>query len=148
MSKKDKDNLEYYWIAEFSDGTIIKQFLPDYTEISYGEVLKRYTDIKTFTVTNDKEEYVADIFKKKLKTPYKTYKLKGNKAQLIYKRRNKVRLTVGGDDLTILPAEVTHIVGIDTDDEDQWVEVDGGQGKRPKKEKHDKKEKHKKKEKK
>jgi len=51
MSKKDKDNLEYYWIAEFNDGTIIKQFLPDYTEISYGEVLKRiyrYKDLYSY----------------------------------------------------------------------------------------------------
>ena len=127
MTKKDKDNLEYYWIAEFSDGTTLKQFngVND-DEISYGEVIAKMNLLEVFTITNDKEYYIADIKKNKLTTPNKNYKLKGNDAILIYKRRNKVRMTVGGTELTILSPEVTHIIGIDTDDEDQWIEVDGG----------------------
>ena len=141
MSKKDKDNLEYYWIADFTDGTTVKQFKKNYTEVSYKEVMDKMDLLDVFTITNDKEEYIVDISKGKIKTPNKNYNIKGNNYTLIYKRRNKVRLTVGGTDLKILAPEVTHIVGIDTDDEDQWIEVDGGQGQRPKKEKHDKKEK-------
>ena len=140
MTKHDKDRIAYHWIAEFSDGTTIKQFVgKDDTEISYKEVLDKMDLLEVFTITNDKEDYIADLTKNTLKTPQKTYKLKGKNPKLIYKRRNKVQLDMStGSELN---AKVTHIIGIDTDNEDQWIEVCAPQGVRPKSEKHDKKEK-------
>ena len=142
MTKHDKDRIVYYWIAEFSDGTTLRQFVGvDDTEISYAEVMAKMDLLEVFTITNDVEEYSV-TFKKnkvKIKTPQKNYNVKGENAKLIYKRRNKVRIDMSSG--SELGAMVTHIIGIDTDDEEQWIEVCAPQGVRPKSEKHRKKEK-------
>ena len=122
-----KKELSFYWIAEFDDGSIIKQFTEDGEEVLYKEVLDNYNNLAYFSITDDVDTYTVDLVKWKLFTPDKIYKSKGANPKLIYFRRNQVRMNMGPVQ-EILPPRVYHHIGIDTDGEDIEMEVFAGQG--------------------
>jgi len=125
-----KEDLGFYWIAEFKDGSKIEQFTKDGDEILYKEVLDNYKNLVLFSITDGKVVYSVDLVKWKMITPDKTYKSKGDNPKLIYFRRNQIRMSVGITQKLLAP-RVFHHIGIDTDDEDIEMVVFAGQGMRP-----------------
>jgi len=128
-----KEDLGFYWIAEFKNGSKIVQFDKEGNETLFKEVEDNKEDlVKFFIVSHDvKEEYIADLVNKMLIGPNVSYELTGKNPELIYKRRNRVRMEVGSGN--IIDPSVTHILGIKTDTEEKQFEVFAGQGMKPKK---------------
>jgi len=128
MSRKNE--LVFYWKAFFSDSSSIEQFDKKDNEVLFKEVLDKMNLLETFIITDDNEEYVVDLVDKTIETPYKTYTVVGKNPELIYFRRNSVRLEIGTG--KSLPPSVVHHVGIKTDSDEKKVEIFPGQGMKPK----------------
>jgi len=128
-----KELLGFYWIADFDDDSTITQFDKDGNEVMFSEIEDIKSQLVKFSIisADNKELYIADLKELMLIGPNTSYELVGNTPELIYKRRNSVRMEVGSN--TILPPSVVHILGIKTDKEEKQIEVFAGQGMKPKK---------------
>jgi len=128
-----KEILGFYWVAEFDDGAEFAQFDSKGKEVMFSEVEAKIEHLVKFSIVSadDKELYIADLKEMMLIGPSVSYELTGSYPELIYKRRNSVRLTVGSSEG--LPPSVVHIIGIKTDKEEKQLEVFAGQGMKPKK---------------
>ena len=118
-----KEDLGYYWRAEFDDAHTINQFDGE-VENKFQEVLDYSETLEMFSVisvSDPNEEYIVDLVNKTIETPHKNYSVTGSAPELIYKRRNQVRAEVGKG--TILSARVTHILGIKTSTQEQQIEI-------------------------
>ena len=128
-----KQILGFYWIAEFDDKSTITQFDSKDKEIMFSEVEAKKDNLVKFIISSadDKESYTVDLKGKNIISPNVIYTLTGKNPELIYKRRNSVRLSVGSSEG--LAPSVVHILGIKTDKEEKQIEVFAGQGMKPKK---------------
>jgi len=128
---KRKEELAFYWVAEFSDGSKIEQFDKNGKEVLYKEVDDRYDDLVMFSITDGTETYSVDLDKWKLITPNKTYTSKDSNRKLLYFRRNHVRMSLG-EKREILSPRVYHHLGIKSDGKDLKVIVFAGKEQKPK----------------
>ena len=128
-----KEILGFYWIAEFDDGAEFAQFDSKGKEVMFSEVEANKEHLVKFSIASadDKELYIADLKEMMLIGPSVSYELTGSYPELIYKRRNSVRIAVGSSEG--LPPSVVHILGIKTTKEEKQMEVFAGQGMKPKK---------------
>ena len=127
-----KTNLGYYWIAKFDDNSEIEQFDEDDNEILFKEVLDKMDELEVFSITDGNETYEVDLVKQEIKSPKESFKVTGSNPELIYFRRNQVRMEIGAN-RPLLPPRVVHHLGIKTNTQEQKFEVFAGQGVRPKK---------------
>lgn len=129
-----KEILGYYWKAIFSDATELVQFDALDVETPFSEVEVRKAELNEFHVisADDSEIFRADLVNKIIYTPTTNYPITGTNPQLIYKRRNSVRMEIGGKG-KILDASVIHILGIITSTQEKQLEIFAGQGVKPKK---------------
>jgi len=128
-----KEELGYFWVATFNDKNVISQFDGE-DEIPFIVIDGMLDELKEFKITDatETESFVADFVNQKLYSKNTEYVLSGENPQLIYKRRNRVRMEVGGSG-KILDSNVTHIIGMKTTTDEQQFEVFAGQEVRPKK---------------
>jgi len=129
----EQGSLDFSWEARFSDESVIAQFDKDGKEIKYGVVEKKIDDLEEFVIVskNLDEMYIVNLVDKTIVGPDISYTVVGNGAELIYRRRNDVRLELGTGNR--LDPRVRHIIGIKTDKEEKVVEVFYGLGMKPKK---------------
>lgn len=118
-----KEELQYYWVAKFSDNHIIEQFKEDGSENLFKQIEEYKSDLVEFSVvSNDKsEEYKVDLVKQVITGPSISESVSGKDAKLVYFRRNKVRGEVGTG--KILSTKVTHNIGLETSDDKKVIEV-------------------------
>ena len=128
-----KQILGFYWIAEFDDKSTIMQFDSKDNETKFSEVEANKEHLVKFSIASadDKELYIADLKDMMIIGPNTSYELSGALPELIYKRRNSVRIEVGTS--KNLAPSVVHILGIKTDKDEKQLEVCAGQGMKPKK---------------
>jgi len=128
-----KEDLGFGWIADFKDGSSITQFNKNGKETLFKEVEDNMGNLAKFSIisADDKELYFADLINKLLVGPNVSYELTGKSPELIYKRRNRVRLEMGSG--KILVPSIIHILGIKTSTEEKQFEIFAGQGLKPKK---------------
>lgn len=134
VTKKD---MGFYWIAKFSDDSIIAQYDKKGNEVLYREVLDNPLTLKEFKLmsSEEDEEYVVNLDEQKITTPYKNYNITGSNPELIYFRRNDVRMEVGGSG-SIMPPRVVHHLGLKTTTQEQKFEIFKGLGQKPRKVEH------------
>jgi len=127
-----KKQLQYYWKAIFSDGSSLEQFENE-KEVLFKEVEKRMEDLYRFYVISEdeKEVYYVDLKNKKLFSPKKTFTITGSNPELIYKRRNVVRIDRASG--KVIDPTVIHILGLKTSTQEKQFEICGGNVNRPKK---------------
>lgn len=128
-----KEDLGYSWSVKLTDNSTINQFDGE-TENPFSLVEDEFGNIKEFTLSDAEETEVFGVIfsAQKLYSQNLEYVLDGDTPELIYKRRNDIRMEVGGGG-TILNANVTHIIGLKTSTDEQQFEIFGGQGVKPKK---------------
>jgi len=129
-----KEDLGYYWKAEFDDDSTIEQFDKNENETLFKDVLDKEDSLIRFSViSNDnKESYTADLSAKTLTGPGVSYSITGKAPKLTYFRRNSVRMEVGGQNRKLLSPNVVHMLGIKTSTNEKRLEIFAGQGMKPK----------------
>lgn len=131
-----KEDLGFYWVAKFSDNSTIAQYDENGDEVLYKEVLDNPLELKEFKIVSSEEdeEYVVKLVEQQIITPKRNYTLTGSNPQLIYFRRNDVRMEVGGGgQQNILPPRVVHHIGLKTTTQEKKLEVFKGLGQKPRK---------------
>jgi len=129
-----KENLGYFWKADFDDGSSIEQFSKAGKEVLFKKVLDKEDQLEKFSVINsddEKEAYLVNLSKKTITGPNVNYTLKGTSPKLIYFRRNSVRREIGSG--AGMSPMVVHHLGLKTSTQEKKLEVFKGIGARPKK---------------
>ncbi len=111
-------DIKFSWIATFKNGTIVKQFDNNGKEELFKNIEespnKISRDIKELKiVSNNLEYYTIDPINKTIDCNGKrTLKFDSNtpQAEIIYRRRNNVRVTVGSGE--VLDPRTTYIIGL------------------------------------
>ena len=106
-----KESLGYYWTAKFSDNSEISQFDGNGDEVRFAEVLNNPLDLKEFRLqsSEEDEEYLMDINDMRIHTPTRNYVVTGANPELIYFRRNQVRMEMSGPNMKeLLVPRVVH----------------------------------------
>ena len=126
-----KEDLGYYWTATFSSApTTIDQFDIDEVETPWSDVEARMADLLDLQVDNGNKKFHADLENQEIKTPAGKYDILGANPELIYFRRNSVRVSLGENSEGLIPV-VEHHVGIRTDDNDGYFVLFDGLGMKP-----------------
>jgi len=128
-------NTHYKWEATFKSALPIKQFEKG-VETPFSVIEQNKDDLKTFKiVADDGEFYEVDIIKGEIncngKKNEKLELMKNEVPDLIYSRRNQVRLNiVTGEQLS---KRTTHMLGLKTNTEKIVIEAFPGLGIKEKK---------------
>jgi len=114
----------YTWKTTSKDGNVINQYEGN-VEIPFSEVDKLKDELELFRLDGEDKTYLeVDLVKGELDSNgKKKLKLSNNKlpVELIYARRNKVRVMVGVG--TPLSQQVTHRLGIKNSEETIVLEI-------------------------
>jgi hypothetical protein len=115
------NNLTFFWIAIFSDGTKINQVDEDGTIHEFQEVLNRFSDLIYFNLTDKKGKFFTVNLKEgiigynDLIIPYRKSEIKKENIRLIYFRR--VYRTFGLQDLKQKKVDIIYYLGYQYQDE-------------------------------
>ena len=128
----DKIELDYTWKAVLDDDTEIAQIDDKGNEVLFAEVEKNKDKLSYFHIisADGEEQYSVDMNSGEIIGPNVTYTVDGEKFELIYKRRNKVRLATGTG--ALLPGITTHIIGLESDTDKKEFQVFAGKEMKPK----------------
>jgi hypothetical protein len=129
-----KEALGYYWEATFDDNSVLVQFDEKGDEILFKKVLDNMDALETFSVVNlddENEVYTVDLVNKSIIGPNISYNITGSSPELIYFRRNSVRMELGSN--KVIDPLVVHHLGIKTSTQEKKLEIFKGLGQRPKK---------------
>jgi len=129
-----KENLGYFWKADFDDGSSIEQFSKAGKEVLFKKVLDKEDQLEKFSIISCDDEndvYIVDLVEKSIIGPNILYSIKGTSPKLIYFRRNSVRREIGSG--AGMSPMVVHHLGLKTSTQEKKLEVFKGIGARPKK---------------
>jgi len=129
-----KSDLGYYWTALFTNiPKKVDQFDDEEVEVPWSYVEGRMADLEELEITNGGKKFSADLLHQELKTPSGKYDVLGANPELIYFRRNVVRMDIG-EVRPLLAPIVYHHVGIKTDDNADKFMIFNGMEMKPHKE--------------